>query len=444
MRIAIVGAGCSGITAAYKLHELGYKNITLYEANERIGGRIQSIKIDDQVIELGAVTYLKDNPTLHNMASEIGDVLGTKFKPDIVVVRKTPDASTRKLGIDRYWGTNARLGLTLGLLRFWRIVWLSPFRSALNPGFYNLHPDLVNLTMTQFARKYGFAAILTPYHAMVSACGYGSMDEIPAIYLLKMMKSLEAVRLHRQITLGRHTGLYAFEGGFQRFWEMVAHGLLDSGLDLRVGSRVTRVVRRAVNSGRCEIDVTADGSTEVYDRIFVATPPDRILEFLDATDEEAELLGRVSYFNYRTVVFRAEALKKNETVLITHNMTRNRHGHLVAYFNDAPQVNLFVGYQCDDALRSEEEFDDLARRDIAEIGGTVSGIVARKTWKQFPHVKLEDLDVDYYPRLNALQGERGTHYLGGIFAFESTGHCVQFAEFIVNQFHAHETQAARS
>lgn len=40
--IAIVGAGLAGLTAAYRLAQDGYKNITVYEAAERVGGRVWS------------------------------------------------------------------------------------------------------------------------------------------------------------------------------------------------------------------------------------------------------------------------------------------------------------------------------------------------------------------------------------------------------------------
>lgn len=432
-RIAIIGGGCSGVTAAYKLHEKGYRNITLYEASDRVGGKVHSVEIDGHVVEVGAITSLKDNTTIQQMARELGELRVTRFKPKIVVVRKRRDGSTEKVAIDRYWGNSAPLSVARGLLRFWRIVWLSRFKSAFMPGFYNLHPDLVNLTMSEFARKHGFRAILDPFYTTECACGYGLMDEIPAVYALKMMKSIERVRLRRQITLGRNAGLYTFAGGYQRFWEGIARGLLDAGLDLRLGSGVTHVVRRTLGNGHSEIAVTADGKTEAYDRLFVTSPPDRTLEFMDATDEERELFSRVSYFNYHAVVFRAEGLKRNETVVMRDNMTPDRHGHLFVYLNNAPGLNLFVGYQSDDASRSDERLDELLRRDISELGARVDEIVVRKGWRYFPHVKLRDLDSDYYPRLNALQGKLGTYYLGALFAFETTDHCAQFADVIVNR-----------
>lgn len=42
-RIAIVGAGISGLRAAQLLFEKGYTNLTVFEARDRIGGRIHSV-----------------------------------------------------------------------------------------------------------------------------------------------------------------------------------------------------------------------------------------------------------------------------------------------------------------------------------------------------------------------------------------------------------------
>ena len=37
-RIAIIGAGMSGIAAVVKLHQAGYSDITVYEKSSRVGG----------------------------------------------------------------------------------------------------------------------------------------------------------------------------------------------------------------------------------------------------------------------------------------------------------------------------------------------------------------------------------------------------------------------
>lgn len=52
--IIIIGAGVSGIAAATKLHENGFHNLTILEAEDRIGGRVKTIPYGDNVIDIGA------------------------------------------------------------------------------------------------------------------------------------------------------------------------------------------------------------------------------------------------------------------------------------------------------------------------------------------------------------------------------------------------------
>lgn len=50
----IIGAGASGVAAATRLIENGLTDVTILEAENRIGGRVNTIPFDDGVIELGA------------------------------------------------------------------------------------------------------------------------------------------------------------------------------------------------------------------------------------------------------------------------------------------------------------------------------------------------------------------------------------------------------
>ncbi|CAG2122572.1 unnamed protein product, partial [Medioppia subpectinata] len=52
--VAIIGAGIAGLTAAQKLHENSFNEITIFEALDRIGGRIHTIPFGNGVLELGA------------------------------------------------------------------------------------------------------------------------------------------------------------------------------------------------------------------------------------------------------------------------------------------------------------------------------------------------------------------------------------------------------
>lgn len=54
LRIIVIGAGSSGIAAASKLVQNGFKNVTLLEAENRFGGRVNTIPFAGGFIDLGA------------------------------------------------------------------------------------------------------------------------------------------------------------------------------------------------------------------------------------------------------------------------------------------------------------------------------------------------------------------------------------------------------
>ncbi|XP_024868108.1 polyamine oxidase 1-like [Temnothorax curvispinosus] len=53
-KIVIVGAGASGIAAASRLLKRGVSDFVILEANDRIGGRINTKNFGDNVVDLGA------------------------------------------------------------------------------------------------------------------------------------------------------------------------------------------------------------------------------------------------------------------------------------------------------------------------------------------------------------------------------------------------------
>ena len=73
-RVAIVGAGVSGLTAAWRLTRPGEEQVqvTLYEATERVGGIVRTIRRDGFIVELGPDSWVSEKPAAGALVAELG------------------------------------------------------------------------------------------------------------------------------------------------------------------------------------------------------------------------------------------------------------------------------------------------------------------------------------------------------------------------------------
>ncbi len=71
-RIAIVGGGIAGVTAAWQLAQLGATQVTLFEASERLGGTVETVRRDGFVVEAGPDGWVSEKPWARELADELG------------------------------------------------------------------------------------------------------------------------------------------------------------------------------------------------------------------------------------------------------------------------------------------------------------------------------------------------------------------------------------
>jgi protoporphyrinogen/coproporphyrinogen III oxidase len=76
-KIAIVGAGISGLSAAYRLISQANTNqfnleVTVFESSDRTGGVIRTERVDDRIVELGPDSMLSTKPAAVDLINEIG------------------------------------------------------------------------------------------------------------------------------------------------------------------------------------------------------------------------------------------------------------------------------------------------------------------------------------------------------------------------------------
>ncbi|MDZ8118931.1 protoporphyrinogen oxidase [Pontiella agarivorans] len=70
-KVAIIGAGITGLSAAYELQEKGI-DCAVFEASGRVGGCISSLRKDGYLVECGPNSILETHPDVGNLITRLG------------------------------------------------------------------------------------------------------------------------------------------------------------------------------------------------------------------------------------------------------------------------------------------------------------------------------------------------------------------------------------
>lgn len=78
--VAIIGGGITGLSAAFYLQQRG-RPVTVYEASERVGGAIRSLRQDGYLAEFGPNTILETSPKITQLVRDAG-LAARRLDPD--------------------------------------------------------------------------------------------------------------------------------------------------------------------------------------------------------------------------------------------------------------------------------------------------------------------------------------------------------------------------
>src|SRR5665213_1537848 len=78
--VAIIGAGITGLTAAFTLRRAGIP-VAVYEAAPRAGGAVRSLRQDGYLAEYGPNTILETSPKITQLIRDVG-LESRRLEPD--------------------------------------------------------------------------------------------------------------------------------------------------------------------------------------------------------------------------------------------------------------------------------------------------------------------------------------------------------------------------
>jgi len=284
VRIAIIGAGISGLTAAYRLHPR--HDVTVLEAGDYPGGHTNTIRFEldgrRHAVDTGFIVYNERNyPLFTQMLAE----LEVETQPTTMSFSVRSDRS----GVE-YNGTstNALFAQRTNLLRpsFLRMVRdiLRFNREA--PTYEGVDGD--STTVGEYAEARGYSQrfldeYLVPLGASLWSCPPKTFRRFPIRFVIEFLSN------HSMLQVEGRPVWRVVSGGSYRYVEKLAALLGDR---IRLNTPVARVERRP---GDVRI-VDASGSEGRFDHVVFACHSDQALRMLaQPTATERELLGAFPY-----------------------------------------------------------------------------------------------------------------------------------------------------
>jgi uncharacterized protein len=294
-RIAVIGGGISGLTAAYVLSQIDH--VTLFEADRRLGGHAETHLVGPVPVDTGFIVY---NERTYPLLTRLFAELGVTTRPAEMSM------SVRCAGCGlHYAGKRGLGGLAAGLRRgggrFLRLLADVPRfhraarcllaggtpRSGGTPGNDTPGSRPGDLTFGEFLEAGGYsgyfqAHFALPLVAAVWSCPAGTALRYPARYLFTFLAN------HGMLSVSGSPPWRTVTGGSRCYVERAAGRLAC----VRLGTPVRAVCRYPDGA---EVRDAA-GRAHQFDAVVIATHPDQALAMLaPATRAEREVLGAFRY-----------------------------------------------------------------------------------------------------------------------------------------------------
>ena len=297
-RIAVIGSGISGLAAAYLLSQ--DHEVTLFEANHRLGGHSNTVDVDmggqPTPVDTGFIVY---NPPNYPHLTAMFDHLGVETKQSDMSF-----AASLRDGAVEYSsnGVNGLFAQRRNALRsgHWRM--LSDLVRFYN-GAARLRSrwDLTEVSLGDLLYRLGYSDNFINDHMLPMAAAIWSTPlegilDFPADSFIRFFDN------HGLFKLVRRSQWRTVSGGSRAYVARLAGSIRSRrGATIRTGTPVDAVIRHAAG-----IDVrTAAGETTRFDAVVMATHADTALKVLDRpSTRERHVLGAFGYETNRAVLHR--------------------------------------------------------------------------------------------------------------------------------------------
>jgi len=302
MRIAIVGAGISGLVTAYLLsreHEM-----VVYEANDYIGGHTHTIDVPlrdrTYAVDTGFIVFNENTyPNFINLMER----LGVAWQPS----NMSFSVQCEKTGL--YYCPSSLNSM------------FAQRKNLFRPAFYRMLTDILRfrrealelvetgdygITLAEYLEKKNYSPyfidnFIIPMGGAIWSADPVQFREFPARYLVEFFNN------HGVLNIRNQPRWLVIKGGSRQYIEPLTR-------PFSKGIRLSMPVD-AVKRFEDRVEITAKGETETFDRVVLAAHSDQALRMLaDPTDMEYDILSVIPYQENVAVLHTDDALMPKKRI----------------------------------------------------------------------------------------------------------------------------------
>ncbi|WP_459554579.1 protoporphyrinogen/coproporphyrinogen oxidase [Lacunimicrobium album] len=315
LRVAVIGGGLSGLTAAWELDRLATQtgraiSITLFEASSRYGGVFGSQRIDDYLVETGADSFITNKPWGMQLVKDLGledQLISTnaRYRRSLILHRGKPvetPAGFNLLAPTQIWP----------MLMTPLLSWKGKLR-ALQEAFIPKKPEMTDESLASFVRRrFGNELLERIAQPMVGGIYTSDPEKLSLLATLPRFLEMEqnhgsvirALRLQNKnnsageekASGARYSLFMSLKDGMSTLQDALAKPIQQRH-ELQLNTKVVSLKA----SGGCQPPVSwniefSDGEIRCFDAVILAVPTYVSAGLLSSTD--VELSGQLNQIEY--------------------------------------------------------------------------------------------------------------------------------------------------
>lgn len=309
-RIAIVGAGITGLSSAYFIKKARPDiEVTIYEASNRVGGKIQTYRTEGYTIELGPESYLGRKQIMTDIAKDIGleEQLVTNKTGQSYIYAKNklypiPGGSILGVPTDIKPFLKTKLISPLGKVRASFDLFKKPLQidGDISVGSFfraRLGDEILeNLIEPLMGGIYG--TNIDDLSLMTTFPEFKEREEQFGSLIKGMRYEKEQRKKQRQLYPGAPKGQFKqFRHGLSSFIEHLRDYIIEQGVTIKYNTSVQDI---AIEQKKYVIKT--ENEAHSYDSVLVTTPHQKFLEWF-GNDPAFDYFKKMDSTTVATVVF---------------------------------------------------------------------------------------------------------------------------------------------